>query len=33
VFSPDALEIEDGDCCGLLSDGVLTPCPVPLVAA
>ncbi|MEG3166998.1 aminopeptidase [Sphingomonas sp. LB3N6] len=33
VFSPDTLQIEDGDCCGLLSDGVLTPCPTPLVAA
>lgn len=33
VFSPDALSIEDGDCCGLLADGVLTPCPVQLAAA
>jgi hypothetical protein len=33
VFSPDVLDIEDGDCCGLLSDGVLTPCAVPLADA
>lgn len=29
VFSPDVLDIAEGDCCGLLSDGVLTPCPAP----
>lgn len=29
VFSPDVLEIEEGDCCGLLTDGVLTPCILP----
>ena len=33
VFSPDVLDVTEDDCCGLLRDGVLTPCPLPAGAA
>src|SRR3569623_1919 len=33
VFYTDTFDIEDGDCCGLLSGGVLQPCPTALSPA
>lgn len=33
VFSPETFDVSDGDCCGMLNEGVLQPCPAPLAPA